>query len=142
MSVDDATRLVRLGITTAVQLLEQQDGILYPIAHAVDANGRTAFVGAYNGGASVQPGRALETLRGVLRARSYRSTAVIYGIEMPDDSGRNALCIEFESLDAAAVTFLVPFVITRPWLRQARVITYAPMRTRGYNHVLRSRQES
>ncbi len=141
MKVDDATRLVRLGIATAVQLLEQQDGILFPIAHAIDAQGRTSFIGAYIGGVAPQPGRALEALRTVLRGKPYRSTAVIYGIEMPDDSGRNALCIEFESLDAAAETYFVPFVITRPWLRQARVITYAPTRTRGFNYVLRKRQE-
>jgi hypothetical protein len=55
---------------------------------------------------------------------------------MPDGSGRSALCIEFESLDAPAETIFVPFVITRPWLRQARVITYAPVRMPGRNYVL------
>jgi hypothetical protein len=58
---------------------------------------------------------------------------------MPDESGRNALCIEFESLDAPAETIFVPFVITRPWLRQARVITYAPIRQPGRNVILSRR---
>jgi hypothetical protein len=111
--------------------------LLFPIAHAIDAQDRCAFLGAYNGGVIPHPIRALETLRGALRRKSYRSTAVIYGVTMPDDSGRNALCIEFESLDAAAETIFVPFVITRPWLRSARVITYAPVHYPGRNHILR-----
>jgi hypothetical protein len=132
--------LVRLAIATAVQLLEAQDGVLYPIAHALGADGRPAFIGAYNGGVSPQPGHAIEALRARLRSKPFHCTAVVYGIAMPDESGRNALCIEFESLDAAAETILVPFVITRPWLRSARVITYAPARYAGRNHILRSPQ--
>jgi hypothetical protein len=135
--VSDGAQLIRLAVRTAVQLLELQDGLLYPIAHAVDADGRTAFIGAYNGSVDPEPARALEALRTTLRARPYRSTAVVYGVAMLDESGRNALCIEFESLDAAPETILVPFVITRPWLRQARVITYAPIRMPGRNYVLR-----
>lgn len=137
MLLDDATRLVRLAISTAVQLLEAQDGLLYPIAHAIGPDDRVAFVGAYNGGIAPQPTRALEHLRAALRAKPYRCTAIVYGIGMPDESGRDALCIEFESLDAPAETILVPFVITRPWLRQARVITYAPIRQPGRNVILR-----
>jgi hypothetical protein len=133
----DATRLIRLAIATAVQLLEMQDGMLYPIAHAVDSENRTAFIGAYNGGIIPQPISALEALRKALRAKPYRSTAIVFGTGMPDQSGRDALCIEFESLDAPPETILVPFVITRPWLRQARVITYAPVRMPGHNRVLR-----
>jgi hypothetical protein len=136
--VNDSPRLVRLAITTAVQLLELQDGMLYPIAHAVDANDRTAFIGAYYGGTIPQPAQALEKLRAALRAKPYRSTVIVYGTGMPDQSGRDALCIEFESLDAPAETIFVPFVITRPWLRQARVITYAPVRLPGRNRVLRN----
>jgi hypothetical protein len=109
---------------------------LYPVAHAIDAHNRVAFVGAYDGGIAPQPARALENVRAALRAKPYRSTAVVYGIGMPDESGRNALCIEFESLDAPAETILVPFVITRPWLRDARVITYAPIRQPGRNVIL------
>jgi hypothetical protein len=119
-----------------VHLLEQQDGLLYPIAHAVDANGRTAFVGMYDGGVPPHPTRALEVLRATLRAKPYHATAVTYGIALADESGRNALCIEFESLDAAPELIYVPFVITRPWMRQARVITYAPIRRPGRNVVL------
>jgi len=130
-------RLVRLSISTAVQLLEMQDGMLYPIAHAIDEAGRTVFVGAYNGGIAPHPRRALETLRARLRAGPYRSTVVTFGVETPNAGVKNALCLEFESLDAAPETIFVPFVITRPWLRQARVITYAPIRTPGHNHVLR-----
>jgi hypothetical protein len=136
MLLDDTTRLVRLAIATAVQLLETQDGLLFPIAHAIDPDNRVAFVGAYNGGIAPHPARALENLRAALRAKPYRCTAVVYGIGMPDESGRNALCIEFESLDAPAETIFVPFVITRPWLRRARVITYAPIRQPGRNVIL------
>jgi len=137
--MNDGARLLRLAVTTAVQLLEMQDGMLYPIAHAIDANDRTAFIGAYNGTLIPQPEAALEALRRALRAKPYRSLAIVYGTGMPDESGRDALCIEFESLDAPAETILVPFVITRPWLRQARVITYAPIRQPGRNTVLRGR---
>ena len=136
MSSGDGARLVRLAVATAVQLLEAQDGLLFPIAHAIDADDRCAFVGAYNGGTVPHPVRALESLREALRRRPYRSTAIVYGIVMPDGSGRNALCIEFESLDAPAETIFVPFVITRPWLRAARVITYAPIRQPGANRIL------
>jgi hypothetical protein len=137
MNPDDGARLVRLAITTAAQLLEMQDGLLYPIAHGIDANDRIAFVGAYNGSVEPEPRSALAALRAALRAKGCRCTAITYGVAMPDESGRNALCIEFESLDAAPETIFVPFVITRPWLRQARVNTYAPIRTPGRNHVLR-----
>jgi hypothetical protein len=128
--------LLELAISTAVHLLETQDGVLFPIAHAIDADGRTTFVGAYNSGISPHPMRALEALRAALRSRAYRSTAVTYGIGMSDESRRNALCVEYESLDAAPETIVVPFVITRPWLRQARVITYAPVRRPGRSHIL------
>lgn len=137
MSTSDATRLLRLAVATAVQLLESQDGVLFPIAHAIDAQERCAFVGAYNGGIAPHPMRALENLREALRGKPYRSTAIVYGTLMPDASARNALCIEFESLDAAAATIFVPFVITRPWLRSARVITYAPVHKPGMNRILR-----
>jgi hypothetical protein len=140
MSVGDAGRLIQLAVSTAVQLLERQDGILFPIAHAVDSEGRIAFIGAYNGAVCPDPATALRALHHALRARPYRSTAIVYGTGMPDESGRDALCIEFESLDAAPETIFVPFVITRPWLRQARVITYAPVRFRGRNNVLRPGQ--
>lgn len=137
MNPDDGARLVRLAVTTAVQLLERQDGLLYPIAHALETNDRVAFVGAYNGGVVPEPASALDALRAALRAKSCRCTAITYGIAMPDESGRNALCVEFESLDAPPETIFVPFVITRPWLRQVRVITYAPIRQPGRNLVLR-----
>jgi hypothetical protein len=141
MSADHVTRLVRLGVETAVQLLEMQDGILYPIAHAIDARDRTAFIGAYNGFVP-DPMRALDSLRAALQARPFRSAAIIYGIVMPDDSGRNALCIEFESLDAPPETIFVPFVITRSWPRRARIVTYAPIRMPGRNFVLSGAQTS
>ena len=133
----DAAALIRMGTATAVALLEAQDGLLFPIAHAIDAGGRCAFVGAYSGAVPPHPLRALEHLRATLRRRAYRSTAVIYGVTMPDESGRNALCIELESLDAPAQTIFVPFVITRPRMRAARVITYAALHMPGFNHVLR-----
>jgi hypothetical protein len=137
MNADDGARLVRLAVTTAVQLLERQDGLLYPIAHGIDPNDRVAFFGLYNGATEPEPASALVALRTALRAKGCRCTAITYGVAMPDGSGRDALCIEFESLDAPAETIFVPFVITRPWLRQARVITYAPVRLPGRNHVLR-----
>lgn len=133
----DETRLVRLAVKTAVGLLEAQDGLLLPIAHAIEPDDRPAFIGAYNGGVMPHPLRALESLRDALRRKPYRSVAIIYGIVLPDGSGRNALCIEFESLDTAAATIFVPFVITRPWMRSARVITYAPIHQPGSNRVFR-----
>ena len=136
MPTNDATLLVQLAVSTAVRLLEAQDGLLYPIAHAIDASERSVFIGVYDGGVMPDPNRALENVRAALRNKPYRSTAVIYGIVLPDDSGRNALCIEFESLDAPAETIVVPFIITRPRLRAARVITYASLRMPGANRVL------
>jgi hypothetical protein len=136
MRTNDAARLVEMAVSTAVWLLEAQDGLLYPIAHAIDTSERSVFIGAYDGGLMPDPTRALENLRAALRNKPCRSTAVIYGIVLADDSGRNALCIEFESLDAPAETIVVPFIITRPRLRAARVITYAPMRLPGANRVL------
>ena len=135
MTTSDASQLVRLGVATAVQLLEAQDGVLFPIAHAIAVDGRYAFVGAYKGDVAPEPLRALAALRDALRCKPYRSIAIVYGIVLADASSRNALCLEFESLDAAAETILVPFVITRPLLRGARVTTYAPIRRPGVNRV-------
>ncbi len=126
----DSTRLVGLAVTTAVHLLEVQDGLLFPIAHAIDASDRCVFIGAYSGDVTPHPLRALHALRNSLRQRAFRSSAITYAIELADGTGRYALCIEFESSDAAAETTLVPFVITRPG-RAARVVTYAAIRAGG-----------
>ncbi len=137
-AADEAARLVRLAVTTAVQLLESQDGLLFPIAHAVASDGRTTFIGTYSGGTILQPVQALIAIRAALRKQPYRSTAVTFGIAFAHECGRSALCVEFESLDAAPETILVPFIITRPRMRRARVVTYAPIREPGRNHVLRA----
>ncbi len=123
----DALRLYRAGLRSAVAILEMQNGLLYPIAHGIDADDRCVFVGSYVIDTELEPMGALVLLRRTLAKRAFRSSVIVYGVELPHHGGRNALCVDFASLDARPETVYVPFVITRPWLRSARVITYAPI---------------
>ena len=117
-------------MATAIELLEQQDGMIAPFAHALVRDGRMLFLGKYDADALPSVEAAVAALFARLRALAPLGAAVVFAASEPA-SGRSLLCINLETLDSAPEGIVVPYIYSRPPFGAATVRTYAPERATG-----------